>query len=89
MSAELRVELDGEYDISRRQELMSLFASLDGNDPIVIDMAKVSYIDSTILHELSILRARDHERPITLFGANANVRRILQFVSFDRVFEIR
>jgi anti-anti-sigma factor len=89
VGTELRVELDGEYDLSRRQELASLFASLEGESPLVIDMTKVTYIDSTILHELSTLRERDRGRAITLLGSNASVRRILEIVSFDRIFEIR
>jgi HptB-dependent secretion and biofilm anti anti-sigma factor len=89
VSTELRVELEGEYDISRRDELASLFSSLEGDGPIVVDMTKVSYIDSTILHELSMLRARDRGREITLLGSSANVRRILKVASFDRIFEIK
>ncbi len=86
--AERRIELDGEYDLSRKGELIELFASLDGEDSIVFDMTKVSYIDSTILHELSVLRARHADREITLTGANSNVRRILHLVSFERLFGI-
>jgi anti-anti-sigma factor len=86
--AERRIELDGEYDLSRKEELVSLFASLDGDGSIVIDMANVSYIDSTILHELSILRNHHRDREITLTGANSNVKRILHLVNFERLFGI-
>jgi anti-anti-sigma factor len=86
--AETRIELDGEYDLSRKEELSSLFAALDGDGPVVIDMARVSYIDSTILKELSTLRLHQPEREITLAGANSNVKRILRLVSFDSLFRI-
>jgi anti-anti-sigma factor len=86
--AELHIALDGEYDVTRKQELGSLLESLEGSDPLVIDVTKVTYVDSTALRELSALRLRNPARPITLLGANGNVRRIFQLVSFDRVFDI-
>jgi anti-anti-sigma factor len=86
--AEVCVELSGDYDISRKRELALLFESLDGDDPVVIDLAKVSYLDSTMLNELSIFRSRNRERQITLRGANPNVRRILRLVNFDSLFNV-
>jgi anti-anti-sigma factor len=86
--AELRIELEGEYDLSRKAELAALFASIGGDDPLIIDMAKVSYLDSTVLHELLQLRSSHRERQITLAGVNSNVRRILDIVDFERLFQI-
>ncbi len=86
--SEVCVELSGEYDLSRRQELALLFESLQGDDPVVIDLAKVSYLDSTMLNELSIFRSRNRERQITLRGANENIRRILRLVDFDSLFNV-
>lgn len=86
--AEQCVELSGEYDLSRKAELASLFESLAGDDPVVIDLAKVSYLDSTMLNELSLFRLRNQERQITLRGANENIRRILRLVKFDTLFRV-
>ena len=86
--AEQFVELAGEYDLSRKAEVGALFESLEGNEPLVIDLAKVTYLDSTLLNELSVLRRRNHERQITLRGANANIRRILNLVNFGALFRI-
>jgi anti-anti-sigma factor len=85
---ERRIELEGEYDLSRKAELASLFASVDGNDPLVIDMAKVSYLDSTMLNELSLLRLQQRDRQITLAGLSPNLRRILEIANFERLFRI-
>jgi anti-anti-sigma factor len=87
--AELRIELNGEYDLARKQELSALFDSLAGDDPVVIDITNVTYVDSTALRELSTLRLRNPDRAITLFGPNSNVRRVFALASFDRVFDIR
>lgn len=82
------VSLEGEYDISRKREVTELFDSIHGGGPLVIDMAKVSYLDSTILAALASLRIRLKEQPITLAGANSYVRRLFNIVSFDKLFEI-
>jgi HptB-dependent secretion and biofilm anti anti-sigma factor len=86
--AEVCVELSGEYDLNRKHELALIFESLEGDDPIVIDLAKVSYLDSTMLNELSILRSRNQARQITLRGASENIRRILRLVNFDTLFNV-
>jgi anti-anti-sigma factor len=83
-----RIELDGEYDISRKDEIVALFAMLDGEDPLLINLTAVSYIDSTVLRELAGLRLRSASRPITLLGANDGIKRVFRIVSFDKMFEI-
>jgi anti-anti-sigma factor len=82
-----RLELDGEYDLNRKQELASLFEALDADAPIEIDLSRVTYLDSTVLHELAALRLRCH-REITLVGANANLRRVFHVTNFDELFHI-
>jgi anti-anti-sigma regulatory factor len=54
----------------------------------VIDMVKVTYIDSTFLHELAGLRSRFKPHPITLLGVNKNLQRVLHIANFDHLFEI-
>jgi anti-anti-sigma factor len=81
------VRISGEYDLSRKDEFVALFQSLD-SQPLVIDLTEVTYVDSTILRELAALKARDMQRPITLCGVNEHLRRILQIVQFDKIFEI-
>lgn len=82
------IALEGEYDISRKKEVDSLFASLSPNGPLTIGLAKVSYIDSTFLHSLAQLHFRFKEHRITLAGANVAIRRLLSIVKFDRLFYI-
>lgn len=82
------VVLEGEYDLTRKQELASLFASLDGADPIEIDLSRVTYLDSTVLHELIALRARRKDGTITLAAPNPNIRRIFELTHLDQLFQI-
>ena len=80
------IKLDGEYDLTRKDEIAGLFGSIDGESSVVIDMTTVTYIDSTFLRELNMLRRRAGAKSITLAGANEHVRRVLKIVSFDAFF---
>jgi anti-anti-sigma factor len=88
VQADRRIELDGEYDLSRKDELTSIFASLEPDGPATIDLTKVSYVDSTFLHVLATLHFRLKEHGVTLVGANSQVRRLLSIVKFDQLFQI-
>lgn len=80
------IELSGEYDLARKQELAALFAGIDGKTSIAIDMRRVTYVDSTFLHELITMRLRLQERSVTLVGAQPGVVRILNLAKLDRFF---
>lgn len=83
-----RIELNGEYDLSRKEELGLLFATLPADGTAVIDFSHVTYIDSTCLHELVMLHLRRKENVVTLAGANRAIRRVLGIVGFDQLFRI-
>lgn len=83
-----RVTLMGEYDLSRKAEVAELFGSINGQSSVVIDLSDVTYIDSTILGALALLRQQDLKRSIQLAGANRHIRRLLLVVGFDRIFDL-
>lgn len=83
-----RIELQGEYDLSRKEEVNALFATLSTDSPATIDLSRVTYADSTILHELAMLNNRLKGQLITLTGAIPSVRRLLEVVKFDQLFRI-
>ncbi|MFY9883158.1 MAG: STAS domain-containing protein, partial [Candidatus Cybelea sp.] len=83
-----RIELCGEYDLSTKEEIASLFGSLRAGGPAVIDMTKVTYIDSTFLHELAGLRSRFMPHPITLLGVSEHLERLFHIMNFDHLFEV-
>jgi anti-anti-sigma factor len=85
-SAARRVVLEGEYDLTRKAEIAALFQALDGDGELIIDLTNVTYLDSTILDQLALLRHRSEQRSITLAGASDHIRHIFQIVGFDRIF---
>lgn len=80
------ISLAGEYDIARRQELAELFSAVTNGAPVTIDMSQVSYVDSTFLGELTKMRLRLNELPVTLVGVQPNVARVFQLAKLDRFF---
>lgn len=83
-----RIELHGEYDLSRREELAALLASVDGVKAVVLDLTRVTYVDSSFLNELGALRTRLKDAHITLLGVSPQLRRVLSLMRFDTIFEI-
>lgn len=70
----------------RRQ--VKAFFDLSGLDgPAEIDMTKVTYVDSTALHELASLKACFNGHLITM-RVRENICRVLYLMRFDRLFEI-
>jgi anti-anti-sigma regulatory factor len=59
-----RVKLEGEYDLSKMDQVAALFGSLRADGPVIIDLTKVTFIDSTFLHLLAALRLRFKEQSI-------------------------
>ena len=83
-----RIDLEGELDIARKDELMRLFGSIQKDGPLIIDLRQVTYADSTFLQLLASLALRFQEVPITLLGAPPNLRRLFDVVQFDKLFQI-
>jgi anti-anti-sigma factor len=83
-----RIELDGEYDLARQEEVMLVFDALTAEGPAVIDMTNVTYIDSSFLRALAALHFRLKKFGVTLTGVRPSVRRILKVVAFQRLFSI-
>jgi anti-anti-sigma factor len=82
------IRLEGEYDLTRKDEVAAIFASIDDVGPIVIDMTNVTYIDSTILLALAKLKSRYDGRTIRIVGLSSHIRRVFAIVKFDELFEL-
>jgi anti-anti-sigma regulatory factor len=81
------VILHGEYDLARRDELRAALSLLESSGG-VIDLFAVTYGDSIFIGELAALKRRLDGAPVTLAGADANMRRLLHLVGFDKLFHV-
>jgi anti-anti-sigma regulatory factor len=83
-----RLKLVGEYDLADKPQLSALFGTLPPGGPATIDMTDVTYIDTTYLHEVDVLRLRLKGHRVTLVGLNKNLQRLLHIVNFDHLLDI-
>lgn len=84
METRVSVRLAGELDLSNVSSLRAKLASIDG--PAVVDLSDVTYLDSTALNELAVLRRRVGN--VALVVGSPNIRRTLEIVGFGRSFRI-
>ena len=83
-----RVVLEGEWDLTRKNELTKLLAPLSRDGNATVDIRDVTYVDSTTLGVLAGLLKRLQGTTITLLGPQPQILRLLKIVNFDRLFRI-
>lgn len=83
------IALEGEYDLSRRDELRSQLDAAALLDLALLDMRHVTSIDATGLGELIKLRQRMPEfSVIRVIGASQAIRRLFHNTGLDGRFEM-
>jgi len=83
----------GELDVNTAPELREQLARLanDGVRQIVVDLADVSFVDSTALSVLvsALKRLRQADGDLTLASPTPSVRRVFEITGLTRLFAIR
>ena len=86
------VKLDGDLDFSRKALIASRLAEADNMDIAIVDVAGVSYIDSSCLSALALQKKRMHENGtaaiLRIAGASQSLRRIFEICGLDKSFEL-
>lgn len=79
------IGLSGELDLSVEHEVQGAIDGVDRNDRIVIDLRKLSFMDSTGLR--LILRAdsmcRERDRPLRLLPGPPAVQRVFELAGVE------
>ena len=87
---ELQIEIEGRFDFSAHQDFR---AAYEGRrfERYEVDLRKTSYLDSSALGMLLLLRdhAGGETGHVRLVNCNADVRRILGIANFDQLFAIQ
>lgn len=87
------LRLVGRFDFKAHREFREavekLLAESSGRS-VKVDMADVSYLDSSALGMLLMLRdkAKAASRDVALVGVNGNVRQVLDIANFSKLFTI-
>lgn len=88
---ELVISVDGRFDFSAHQEFRDSYESLvERPERYRVDMRDTSYIDSSALGMLLLLRdhAGGDNADIRIVNCNPDVRKILAISNFEQLFAI-
>lgn len=89
---ELNINIVGRFDFSLHQDFREAYEAVNGEvSTYVVDLNATSYLDSSALGMLLLLRdfAGGDNSNITIVKANDDVRKILSISNFDQLFAIQ
>ena len=87
----LTIKITGRFDFGRHHDFRTSYESgLVRPDAVVVDLKEATYLDSSALGMLLLLR--DHvggdKADVRVINSNADVRKILAISNFDKLFKI-
>ncbi len=89
--SELTISIDGRFDFSSHQEFRKAYEDVASKpDQYIIDMNSTTYLDSSALGMLLLLRdyaGGDHAN-IRIVRCNEDVKKILTISNFEQLFHI-
>jgi len=89
---ELTVKIDGRFDFSAHQEFRDAYEGIPADvNSYVVDLGDTSYLDSSALGMLLLLRdhAGGDNANIKIIKCNEDVRKILTISNFEQLFTIQ
>jgi anti-sigma B factor antagonist len=80
------VRLDGEQDIATRHEVQLKFQRVRDNPRLIVDLTRLSYIDSTVIDELfrAESRALGLKGKLVIMARNQRLIRLLSIAGLTR-----
>ncbi len=88
---ELTINIEGRFDFSSHQEFRRSYESVPSKPgSYVVDMKATSYLDSSALGMLLLLRdyAGGDNSNISIVNCNDDVKKILSISNFEQLFKI-
>lgn len=88
---ELTISVKGRFDFGRHQEFRESYEKLNTKPKsIVVDLKEATYLDSSALGMLLLLRdhAGGDEADIRVVNSSSDVKKILAISNFDKLFDI-
>lgn len=89
---ELTIAIDGRFDFSTHQEFRKAYEEIE-NAPAryIVDMRSTTYLDSSALGMLLLLRdyAGGDHADVQIAHCNEDVKKILTISNFEQLFDIR
>ncbi|MAD45732.1 MAG: anti-anti-sigma factor [Oceanospirillaceae bacterium] len=88
---ELTIKVDGRFDFSAHQDFRDAYENTAADvKSFVVDLGKTSYLDSSALGMLLLLRdfAGGDNANVQIVNCNQDVRKILTISNFEQLFQI-
>jgi len=89
---ELTIRVDGRFDFSAHQEFREAYEGVSNDiSQFVVDLGATSYLDSSALGMLLLLRdhAGGDSAQVKIVNCNEDVRKILTISNFEQLFTIQ
>lgn len=87
----MSIKVSGRFDFGMHKEFRDASNRIDaGLKKIEVDLSSTSYMDSSALGMLLVLRDKvaGNKDVVVIKGASAEVRKILQIANFDKLFTL-
>ena len=87
----LTISIKGRFDFGKHQEFRESYERLNKTpESIVVDLKEATYLDSSALGMLLLLRdhAGGEKSDIRVINGSSDVRKILAISNFDKLFDI-
>lgn len=90
-NSELTIKIQGRFDFSAHQEFKEAYERATENEGYVVDMEDATYLDSSALGMLLLLRdhAGGDDASIKIVNCNPDVKKILTISNFEQLFTIQ
>lgn len=87
--AQVTITIEGRFDFSQHKSFREAYRDIDPKAMgFIIDLADASYLDSSALGMLLLLReyAGSEKGPVRISGCGEDVRRVLKIANFEKLF---
>lgn len=80
------IAISGRFDFNAHREFREAMKSVKAEAPCVVDLHETTYLDSSALGMLLLLK--DSSAEVRIEGCSSEVRRVLEIANFHRLFEV-
>ncbi len=87
----LTIAVEGRFDFSQHRDFRNAYQNVTPSSmQFVVDLSRATYLDSSALGMLLLLREHVGGDPgsVRITGSNEEVRRVLKIANFDKLFTL-
>ena len=85
------ISIDGRFDFVQHKDFRNAYQNIaPGSMKFSVDLSKASYLDSSALGMLLLLREHvgGERDSVCITGSSEEVRRVLKIANFDKLFQL-